>query len=68
MRFEPSSHPSCFAAPGRIETMLTLNLPAGKYSAEWIDTKTGQTAHADQLDHATGAARLKAPRSRTTSP
>ena len=49
------------APPGRIEADLALALPSGQYRAEWIDTKTGETARTDALDHAAGDAKLHSP-------
>jgi hypothetical protein len=40
---------------------ITVQLSAGKYRAEWIDTKTGATAKAEDLDHAGGVWKLVSP-------
>ena len=40
---------------------LTLDLPAGPYRAEWIDTKTGAIAASESLDHAGGPKTLPVP-------
>jgi hypothetical protein len=33
---------------------ITIQLPAGKYRAEWIDTRSGETGKTEDLDHAGG--------------
>ena len=43
------------------ETKLEIELPAGKYVAEWVDTKLGTVARSETFDHAGGARRLEAP-------
>ena len=53
--------PSLFARSKPSETNLTLELPAGKYAAEWIDTKTGATAKREEFKHDGGARKLTAP-------
>jgi hypothetical protein len=58
---QPFNRRQPLTPPGRIEARLTLGLPAGKYALTWIDTKTGETARADSLDHAAGAAELHSP-------
>jgi hypothetical protein len=40
---------------------LAVSLPAGKYQAEWVDTRTGKTAGAEQFEHADGTRNLTAP-------
>jgi hypothetical protein len=40
---------------------LALNLPAGKYLAEWIDTRTGRSAGTEQFEHTGGTRNLTAP-------
>ena len=40
---------------------LSLNLPAGRYSAEWIDTRTGQISKSERVDHAGGVSNLVSP-------
>ena len=44
-----------------IESQLTLDLPKGKYQAEWMDTKTGKVANQQTLNHNGGQATLKSP-------
>jgi len=52
---------SLFARPQPSETNLTVELPAGKYAAEWIDTKTGAIAKHEEFKHDGGARKLTAP-------
>ncbi len=40
---------------------LKLDLPAGKYRARWVDTKSGADAKVEMLDHAGGERSLTAP-------
>jgi hypothetical protein len=40
---------------------LTVELPAGKYVAEWVDTKTGAIAKREEFKHYGGARKLTAP-------
>jgi hypothetical protein len=40
---------------------LTVDLPAGEYSAEWVDTKTGAVAKREKFKHKGGARSLAAP-------
>ncbi len=40
---------------------LKLNLPAGSYRAEWLDTKTGKTVWSGKLRHPGGEAVLRSP-------
>jgi hypothetical protein len=40
---------------------LALNLPAGSYTGEWIDTRSGSVVRTDQLVHVGGAASLVSP-------
>ncbi len=44
-----------------IKSRLTLDLPKGMYQAEWLDTKTGQIAHRQTVNHAGGEATLQSP-------
>jgi hypothetical protein len=50
-----------FARPKPSETILTVELPPGKYAAEWVDTKTGAIAKREEFKHAGGARKLAAP-------
>ncbi len=45
----------------RLEATLTLDLPPGPYRAQWIDTKTGNVAAAEEFPHAGGGKSLKSP-------
>jgi hypothetical protein len=38
----------------RTRAALVLDLPAGSYQCEWIDTKTGDVASRDEFRHAGG--------------
>ena len=58
---QPPGRRQPITLPGRIEAQLTLGLPAGKYRAVWIDTKTGDTVRTDMLDHAAGDAIVRSP-------
>jgi hypothetical protein len=40
---------------------LGLNLPAGKYRVEWVDTRTGEVARTLDLDHDGGRALVGSP-------
>jgi hypothetical protein len=40
---------------------LALNLPAGSYTGEWINTHTGATLRADQISHVGGSVSLVSP-------
>jgi hypothetical protein len=43
------------AVAGSMQTVnLQLNLPAGRYEAEWINTRTGETERRDKLRHEGG--------------
>jgi hypothetical protein len=52
---------SPFARPKPSETILTVELPAGKYVAEWVDTKTGAITKREEFKHDGGARQLTAP-------
>ncbi len=52
---------SPFANPTPAETALLIELPSGKYRAEWIDTKSGAVAKREEFSHDGGARRLVAP-------
>jgi hypothetical protein len=43
------------------ETVLELELPAGSWVAEWVDTKTGAVAKREVIEHAGGVVRVGAP-------
>ena len=45
-----------------IEAHLVLDLPAGTYRAEWVDTKTGAVAKVEAINHEGGPCRLSSPK------
>jgi len=45
-----------------IEATLTLDLPPGKYTAEWVNTKTGRVDKAEPLEHRGGPRKLASPK------
>ncbi len=46
---------------GGSEADLVVELPPGKYSAEWVSTKTGETDRKETFDHAGGNRALESP-------
>ncbi len=46
---------------GGSQANLQVDLPAGAYGAEWVNTKTGNVDHAEAFDHAGGARTLASP-------
>jgi hypothetical protein len=52
---------SLFAQPTPSVTSLTIELPVGRYVAEWIDTKTGAIANREEFKHDGGARKMTAP-------
>jgi hypothetical protein len=52
---------SPFAQSKAAETALMIELPAGNFRAEWIDTKSGAIAKREKFSHDGGARRLVAP-------
>ncbi len=52
---------SPFAQTKTAETALMIELPAGKYRAEWIDTKSGVVAKREEFKHDGGARKLVGP-------
>ena len=44
-----------------VEAQLQVDLPGGKYSAEWVNTKTGETDKKESFEHAGGTRILKSP-------
>lgn len=52
-----------FTAPRQKKTAaaLTLALPAGAYTAEWVDTKLGTIAKTERFRHSGGVKKLTAP-------
>ena len=45
----------------RVRATLVLDLPAGRYRAEWVDVKTGKIIQSEKLAHKGGEATLKSP-------
>lgn len=41
---------------------LAVELPEGKYTAEWVNTKTGQTDKKEQFDHPGGSRTIESPK------
>ncbi len=46
---------------GELRADLALDLPAGRYRAEWVDTKTGAVVRKEDVDHAGGERTLASP-------
>ncbi|MDQ3812348.1 MAG: hypothetical protein M3347_00185 [Armatimonadota bacterium] len=46
---------------GGQQTEVSLELPAGSYKAEWINTKTGQTEKSEEFRHEGGSRSLSVP-------
>jgi len=44
-----------------VRATLTVELPRGAYRVDWVDTKTGETATSEQLEHAGGPRELRSP-------
>ena len=66
----PGAWVRCLAEPGAAyalyvagdgETALVLELPAGRYRAEWVDVLTGGVVGSTTLDHDGGRAGLRSP-------
>jgi hypothetical protein len=51
--------PFAYAKPAK--TVLTIEIPAGTYRAEWIDTKSGAVAGREEFSHNGGSRKLNAP-------
>ena len=45
-----------------VEAALLLDLPAGNYSAEWVNTKTGSVDRSETFRHGGGQRKLVSPR------
>lgn len=45
-----------------VEARLVVDLPAGKYLAEWLNTKTGEIEKRETLDHRGGERNLVSPK------
>jgi hypothetical protein len=58
---EPGRAYAIYVAGGT-QTELGLQLPAGRYRAEWVDTHTGAVAKGADLDHTGGRIVLASPR------
>jgi hypothetical protein len=56
-----SSRPGTFSDQGDL-LELTLELPAGAWKAEWINTKTGKTDKTETFDHTGGERKLASPK------
>jgi hypothetical protein len=46
---------------GEHRVTLTLELPAGRYEAEWVDVKTGERLGGQGFHHGGGAVELASP-------
>jgi len=46
---------------GGSDAALQIDLPAGEYSVDWVNTKTGKTDKHEQVKHAGGTATLRSP-------
>jgi hypothetical protein len=46
---------------GGTQATLDVEMPADKYRAEWIDTKTGEVAKTEEFEHGGGTKQLTAP-------
>ena len=66
----PGAYVRCLAEPavsyalyvaGDGDTALELELPEGRYRAEWVDVLTGETVSSTTLDHEGGRARMPSP-------
>jgi len=44
-----------------VRATISLGLPEGRYRAEWIDTKTGETVHGQTFAHSRGERELSSP-------
>lgn len=45
-----------------LDATLTVDLPEGRYSAEWLDPVAGNVSKTDRIRHQGGAAELRSPR------
>ena len=53
--WEPMQMGACYnVIPGNYQEKLLLNIPAGNYTAEWIDPATGTVIMTEQLTHKGG--------------
>ncbi|MCE5270268.1 DUF6298 domain-containing protein [bacterium] len=58
---EPGKQYALYIHGGNSAPSLQLNLPAGKYSFEWLDTKTGLVTASGHVEHHGGTAVLGSP-------
>lgn len=56
---KPKNLPEILKDP--IQTDLVLELPAGNYRADWLDTKTGHLANSATFQHPGGTKKLRSP-------
>jgi hypothetical protein len=45
----------------QVQAELEVQLPAGTYTAQWLDTKTGQVTQSENVEHGGGSRRLISP-------
>jgi len=60
-RIDPNAKPRYVVDSESRPSSLGLDLPAGRYSLKWTDTKTGAAASESQLDHPGGTAQINSP-------
>jgi hypothetical protein len=67
----PNATARCLAQPGKAyaiyvrggtEATIVIDLPAGRYRAEWLNTKTGQIDKAERFGHPGGGRPLASPK------
>jgi hypothetical protein len=70
VRKSPGAVTQVLSAPGKVYAIyltgsspctLALDLPSGRYRAEWINTKTGRTDRAKKFDHPGGLRDVPSP-------
>jgi hypothetical protein len=44
-----------------VQATVTIELPAGRYRAQWLDTKTGETLASNEFEHSGGTKSLATP-------
>lgn len=57
---EPGKAYAVYVRGGK-ELALSLDLPAGRYRAEWVNTKTGRVDKSQDVDHGGGEVKLASP-------
>jgi hypothetical protein len=57
---EPGRQYAIYVSGGR-QVRLDLEIPAGKYRAEWVNPRTGRMEKAERIDHAGGALSITSP-------